>query len=92
LGSCRTASWGPDLSRFPTPEHFCSWLTLAPGTRISGGKSLKGPAAKRVNRVGQALRLAASTARHNQTFIGACHRARLRRLDSARATGAWAGG
>ena len=27
---------GPDLSRFPTPEHFCSWLTLAPGTRISG--------------------------------------------------------
>ena len=76
---------GPDLSRFPTPEHFCSWLTLAPGTRISGGKSLKGSAAKRVNRAGQTLRLAASTARHNQTFIGACHRARLSRLDSARA-------
>ena len=76
---------GPDLSRFPTCEHFCSWLTLAPGTRISGGKSLKGRAGKRTNRAGQALRMAASTARHNQTFIGACHRARLRRLDSARA-------
>ncbi len=76
---------GPDLSRFPTPEHFCSWLTLAPGTRVSGGKSLKGSPAKRFNRAGQALRLAASTARHNRTFIGACHRARLRRLDSARA-------
>ena len=76
---------GPDLSRFPTSEHFCSWLTLAPGTRISGGKSLKGPSVKRVNRAGQALRVAASTARHNQSFIGACHRARLRRLDSARA-------
>ena len=40
---------------------------------------------KRVNRAGQALRVAASTARHNRSFIGACHRARLRRLDSARA-------
>ena len=29
---------GPDLSRFPSAAHFCSWLTLAPGTRISGGK------------------------------------------------------
>lgn len=76
---------GPDLSRFPTPEHFCSWLTLAPGTRISGGKGLKGPPSKRTNRAGQALRMAASTARHNRTFIGACHRSRLRRLDSARA-------
>ena len=26
---------GPDLSRFPSAQHFCSWLTLAPGTRIS---------------------------------------------------------
>ena len=76
---------GPDLSRFPTSEHFCSWLTLAPGTRISGGKILKGAPAKRTNRAGQALRMAASTARHNRTFVGACHRARLRRLDSARA-------
>ena len=76
---------GADLSRFPTSGHFCSWLTLAPGTRISGGKSLKGPSVKRVNRAGQALRVAASTARHNHSFIGACHRARLRRLDSARA-------
>ena len=76
---------GPDLSCFPTSGHFCSWLTLAPGTRISGGKSLKGSPVKRVNRAGQALRVAASTARHNRSFIGACHRARLRRLDSARA-------
>ena len=79
------AEIGPDLSRFPSSEHFCSWLTLAPGTRISGGKALKGRTAKRVNRAGQALRLAASTARHNRSFIGACHRARLRRLDTPRA-------
>ena len=79
------AEIGPDLSRFPSSEHFCSWLTLAPGTRISGGKALKGRTPKRVNRAGQALRLAASTARHNNSFIGACHRARLRRLDAPRA-------
>ena len=79
------AEIGPDLSRFPSSEHFCSWLTLAPATRISGGKALKGRAPKRLNRTGQALRLAASTARHNNSFIGACHRARLRRLDAPRA-------
>jgi len=27
---------GPDLSRFPSSEHFCSWLALAPGTRGDG--------------------------------------------------------
>ena len=81
---------GPDLSRFPTRELFCSWLTLAPGTRISSGKPLKGHAPKRCNRAGQTLRLAASTARHNQSFIGVCHRARLRRIDPARAVKATA--
>ena len=31
---------GPDLSRFPTVKHFCSWLGLSPGTKISGGESV----------------------------------------------------
>ena len=31
---------GPDFSAFPSAQHFCSWLALAPGTRISGGKNL----------------------------------------------------
>ena len=26
---------GPDFSAFPSAQHFCSWLALAPGTRIS---------------------------------------------------------
>ena len=25
---------GPDFSAFPSAQHFCSWLALAPGTRI----------------------------------------------------------
>lgn len=76
---------GPDLSRFPNCNHFCSWLHLAPGTRISGGKPLPGRGPSRVNRLGQALRVAAATARSSQSFIGASHRARLARLDKPRA-------
>ena len=29
---------GPDLSRFPSEGHFCSWLAVAPPTHICGGK------------------------------------------------------
>jgi transposase len=79
------AEIGPDLSRFPTCEHFCSWLSVAPGTRISGGKKLPGRPPKRFNRAGQALRQAAANARNSQTFIGAQHRARLARMDPGRA-------
>lgn len=32
------AECGTDLSRWPTARHFTSWLTLAPGCRISGEK------------------------------------------------------
>ena len=76
---------GPDRSRFPKAAHFCSWLTLAPGTRISGGKQLRGQRPKRVNRAGRALRVAASTACPNNTCIGACRRNRPRRRDPGRA-------
>ena len=81
---------GPDLSRFPSVAHFCSWLTLAPGTRISGGKQIRGPQQKRFNRAGQAFRNAAATARNSKSYIGACHRTRLRRLDAGRAVKATA--
>ncbi len=76
---------GADLSRFPSSEHFCSWLGLTPATHISGGKHLSGPKRKVFNRAGQALRQAAANARRNQTFIGASHRARLARMDTAKA-------
>ena len=73
---------GPDFSAFPSAQHFCSWLGVAPGTRISGGKPLPGRTHKAVNPVGQALRMAAMSARRSQTFIGAKHRARLARKDT----------
>lgn len=79
------AEVGTDLSRFPNSQHFCSWTTLAPGTRISGGKPLPGRTPRIVNRLGQALRMAATQARHNDSYIGAAHRARLARMEKAKA-------
>lgn len=76
---------GPDLSRFPSVAHFCSWLGLAPPTHISGGKALKGRKPKVFNRAGQALRQSAANARRSQSFVGAAHRARLARMDTAKA-------
>ena len=82
LDSVIASEIGPDFSAFPSAQHFCSWLALAPGTRISGGKNLPGTSPKAVNPVGQALRMAAMAARRSQTFIGAKHRARLARMDT----------
>jgi len=76
---------GADLSRFPSEGHFCSWLSVAPPTNISGGKILAGRNPKVFNRAGQALRQAAANARRSESYIGACHRARLVRMDSAKA-------
>ena len=84
------AEIGADLSRFPSARHFCSWLGLSPGTRISGQKRLGGPPTRQTNRVGQALRMAASTARNSKTAIGAAHRRRLQRMDPGRAVKATA--
>ena len=84
------AEVGADLSRFPSVGHFCSWLGLAPGTRISGDKRLKGGPRRRSNRVGQALRMAANAARSDKSAIGAAHRRRLARMDTAKAVKATA--
>ena len=73
---------GPDFSAFPSAQHFCSWLGVAPGTKISGGKNLPGKTPKVANPVGQALRMAAMAARRRETFIGAKHRGRLARMDT----------
>ena len=79
------AEVGADLSRFSSVKQFCSWLALAPGTRISGDKRLKGRLPLRSNRLGQALRMAATTARSDKSAIGAAHRRRLARMDTAKA-------
>lgn len=72
---------GPDLSRFPTVKHFCSWLGLSPGTKISGGKVLSAKTKRSVNRVRQALKMAAMNLSHRDSALGAFYRRLCARMD-----------
>ena len=79
------AGLGPDLSRFPTVKHFCSWIGLCPGTKISGGKRLSGRLKLSANRVKQALKMAAMSLTHSKSALGAYYRRLCSRMDKARA-------
>jgi transposase len=74
---------GPDLSRFRTEKHFCSWLGLCPDNRISGGKVLSSRTRRVVNRISDALRMAASTLDRSQSALGAFARRMKARLGAA---------
>ena len=74
------AEVGPVLDRFPTSEHFCSWLGLAPHNKVSGGKILSSSTLPGSNRLGQALRLAAQSLWHNKAPMGEFFRGKLMRL------------
>jgi transposase len=45
IGEC-----GDDMSRWPTVKHFTSWLALAPGSKVSGGKVLSSKSRRSANR------------------------------------------
>jgi len=64
------AEVGPDISKFSTVKHFCSWLGLSPNNKISGGKILSSKTRPGSNRVAQALRLAAQTLWNSQSYLG----------------------
>lgn len=76
---------GPDLSRFANVKHFCSWLGLCPGTKISGGKVLSARTRRSTNRVRQALKLAAMSLSRNSSALGAFYRRLCARMDKPRA-------
>jgi len=81
---------GPDLSRFANVEHFCSWLGLCPGTKISGGKVLSAKTKRSANRVRQALKMAAMSLSHSASALGAFYRRLCSRMDKPRANTATA--
>jgi transposase len=68
---------GLDMSRWKTEAHFASWMGLCPDNRISGDKVLRRGTRTVVNRVATALRIAASTLRRSNSYLGAQYR-RLR--------------
>ena len=76
---------GLDPSKFPTVKHFCSWLGLSPGSRISGGKSKSSATRKVVNRAANAFRLAAQSLSRSQSALGAFFRRIKSRLGAPKA-------
>jgi len=71
---------GVDMNRWPTEKHFGSWLGLAPGSKISGGKRLSSRTKPSANRAAAALRLAAQALSHSQSALGAYFRRLKARL------------
>ena len=81
---------GPDLGRFETVKHFCSWLGLCPATKISGGKVLASGTKRSANRARQALKMAAMSLSHSDSALGAFYRRLCGRMDKPRANTATA--
>jgi len=61
---------GTDMNRWPTENHFTSWLGIVPNTKKSGGKIISNKIMKKKHRAGQALRIAASTMYHSKSPLG----------------------
>lgn len=65
---------GPDVSKFPSVNHFCSWLGLCPNNKISGGRILSSKTRPGSSRAAQALRLAAQALWKSQSYLGHYYR------------------
>ena len=78
------------MSRWPSAKHFTSWLCLAPGNKISGGKVLSSRTRRSSSRAAAALRLAATTVGRTQTALGAFYRSLSGRIGKAKAVTATA--
>jgi hypothetical protein len=76
---------GPDLSRFASVKHFCSWLRPCPAIKISGGKTLSSGTRPSANRARQALKLAAMSLSRSDSALGAFYRRLCARMDKPRA-------
>lgn len=65
---------GIDMSKWPTPKHFVSWLNLSPNNRISGGKLLKPKKDRKKNKAGQTFQMAAFSLQRSNHWLGATYR------------------
>lgn len=79
------AECGTDLSAFQSVKHFCSWLGLCPGTRITGGRRKSGRSRPVAHRAATALRRAAQSLWRSDSALGAFFRRQKARLGPAAA-------
>ena len=69
------AEIGIDMSRWPSGNHFTSWLSLAPNNKISGGRLLSSRTQPSANRAAAILRRCAMSLMRTSTALGAfCRR------------------
>jgi transposase len=81
---------GDDMSKWPSTKHFASWLSLAPGNKISGGRLLSSKTRRSSNRAAALLRIAAVNIGRTQTALGAFYRRLAARTGKAKAVTATA--
>lgn len=86
----QVAECGTDMTRWPSAKHLTSWLCLAPGNKISGGKLLSSRTRRSGSRAAAALRLAATTVGKTDTALGAFYRRLSARTGKAKAVTATA--
>jgi transposase len=61
---------GTDVEKFPSAEHFASWLGLCPDNRITGGRTHAAHTRKVNNRLATALRMAAQSLHRSKSGLG----------------------
>jgi len=84
------AECGDDMSKWPSAKHFTSWLSLAPGNKVSGGRLLSSKTRRSANRAAVLLRIAAVNVGRTQTALGAFYRRLAARIGKAKAVTATA--
>jgi transposase len=85
VGEC-----GDDMKRWPTHKHFVSWLSLSPGSKISGGKILSSKTRASSNRAAAIFRMCAVSVGRSDTALGAFYRRLAARIGKAKAVTATA--
>jgi transposase len=61
---------GTDVGKFPSAEHFASWMGLCPDNRITGGRTHAAHTRKVANRLATALRMAAQSLHRSKSALG----------------------
>jgi transposase len=84
------AECGDDMRKFPTAKNFTSWLSVAPGNKITGGRLLSSKTRRSTNRAAVLLRIAAVNIGRTQTALGAFYRRLAARTGKAKAVTATA--
>jgi len=84
------AECGDNMSKWPTAKHLTSWLSLAPGNKISGGRVLSSKTRRSANRAAVLLRIAAVNIGRTQSAPGAFYRRLATRTGKVKAVTATA--